>query len=226
MTEFMEFMQLIIPKFIEGTKITLLITFVSLTIGIVLGLISSLLRIYSKGILQKLAIAYIEIFRGTPLLVQLFIVYYGLPDLGVTLSPLASAFFTLGINSGAYQAEYFRSTIQAIGASQMLAARSIGMTLFQSIRHIILPQALRLVIPVWSNEAVGMLKYSAVVYIIAIPDLLGQAKLISAFYFNPLEVFPAVTIAYIILVSFFSFIVQIVEKRLKLPGLEVHMQSR
>lgn len=220
------FLGRVLPKFLQGAALTLEVTAVALALGFATGLAAALLRVYARGWLRGLAVAYIELFRGTPLLVQLFWVYYGLPDMGLTLSPLLTAFLTLGLNSGAYQAEYFRGTIQAVGQGQMLAARSIGMSRWQSIRTIILPQALRLVIPSWTNEAIGMIKYSAVVFTIAVPDLLGQAKLIAARYFNPLQVYSAVTVVYILLVSIVSLAVRWLERRVRLPGMAVEILHR
>ena len=104
--------------------------------------------------------------------------YSSLPDIGITFGRFTAAFLTLGLNSGAYQAEYLRGALQAVSEGQMTAARAIGMSKAQAIRYIILPQALRLVLPAWSNEAISMLKYTAVVFLIAVPDLMTQAKIL------------------------------------------------
>jgi polar amino acid transport system permease protein len=210
-----------VPQFIEGTKTTLWLTGASLMVGVIIGLPIALARTYSRGWIRRLALGYIEIFRGTPLLVQLFIIYYGLPEFGIVLSQTASAIVALGLNSAAYQAEYFRGAIQAIDSGQIIAARAVGMSNFKAIRHIVLPQAFRLVIPAWSNEAIGLLKASAVVFLIAIPDLMAKAKIIAGIYYTPIESYLAVAVAYFLLVLLISIILSLVERRVKIPGLEV-----
>lgn len=224
MDAFLTFFQRAVPDFIQGTRITLQLTAVALSLGFAIGLPAALARTYGPGWLHKLAVAYIELFRGTPLLVQLFVVYYGLPDFGITLSRFAAAYLALGLNSGAYQAEYFRGAIQAIGHGQMLGARAIGMTQLQAIRHIILPQALRLALPSWSNEAVAMIKYTAVVFLIAVPDLMTKAKILAGRYFNPIEVYTAVAVVYILLVAVVTLIMHTLERRLRIPGFEVEVE--
>jgi polar amino acid transport system permease protein len=223
MDDFILFLQRVTPDFIQGTRITIQLTLVALALGFVIGLPTALGRIYGNRWLRWLATGYIELFRGTPLLVQLFVIYYGLPDFGVTLSRFAAAYVTLGFNSGAYQAEYFRGAIQAIGSGQMTAARAIGMSNLKAIRYIILPQALRLALPAWSNEAVAMVKYTAIVFLIAVPDLMTKAKILAGRYFNPIEVYITVAIIYIILVVIASIIMRAVERRLETPGMEVEV---
>ncbi len=214
------------PNFVDGGKVTLQLTMIGLALGIATGLPTAILRVYGGTLGKKLALAYIEIFRGTPLLVQIFIVYYGLPQYGIVLSQTTSAILALGLNSGAYQAEYFRGSIQAIGSGQMMAARAVGMSEFQALGNIILPQAFRLVIPAWSNEVIDLLKGTAVVFVIAVPDLMTEAKLIAGWYYTPVESYIAVAIAYLILVGILSVILHAVERRLKIPGLEVDVVKR
>lgn len=212
------------PDLLQGVVVTLQLAVVALAIGVLLGLPAALARVYGGKWLRRLALVYIELFRGTPLLVQLFVVYYGLPDLGLTFSRLTAAFITLGLNSGAYQAEYFRGAIQAVGSGQMTAARAIGMTQTQSIRYIVLPQALRLALPAWSNEAISMIKYTAVVFLIAVPDLMGKAKILAGRYFNPIEIYITVALIYIVLVALATLIVRSLENRLQTPGLELEVE--
>ncbi|MEW5958918.1 MAG: amino acid ABC transporter permease [Chloroflexota bacterium] len=224
MDELMQFLERVTPDFVQGAKISIQLTLVALALGAVLGLPAALARVYGGTWLRRLAVAYIELFRGTPLLVQLFVVYYGLPDLGLTLSRFAAAYVTLGLNSGAYQAEYFRGAIQAIGSGQMTAARAIGMTQLKAIRYIILPQALRLALPAWSNEAIAMVKYTAIVFLIAVPDLMTKAKILSSRYFNPIPVYASVALIYIVLVGLATLIMRLVERKLETPGLEVEVE--
>ena len=224
MDELMVFIERVGPDLIEGAKITIQLTLVALALGVVVGLPAALARVYGSPWLRRFAVAYIEIFRGTPLLVQLFVVYYGLPDLGITFSRFGAAYITLGLNSGAYQAEYFRGAIQAIGSGQMVAARAIGMTQIKAIRYIILPQAIRLALPAWSNEAISMVKYTAIVFLIAVPDLMTKAKILSSRYFNPIPIYITVAIIYIILVAIFTVIVRTIERKMETPGLELEVE--
>ena len=211
-------------EFLQGTILTLKLVGVGLLGGFGLGLIAALLRVYGGKVGRWIAIGYIELFRGTPLLVQLFLIYFGLPDMGITLERMTAAYIALTLNSGAYQAEYLRGAIQAIGSGQMMAARAVGMTRFQAIRHIILPQALRMVIPAWSNEPISLIKASAVAYLIAVPDLMNQAKIIAGKLYDPIGVYFAVAIIYLAIVFIVTWLLGLVERRVAIPGLELETQ--
>ena len=213
-----------LPKLIQGLIITLQLTVVGLVFGAILGLFLALGKTFGGKWTRRIAVGYIELFRGTPILVQLFLIYFGLPQLGLTLSRMTSAFLALALNSAAYQAEYFRGAIQAIGSGQMMAARSIGMTRGQAIRSIILPQAARIVIPAWSNEPISLLKASAVVFLIAVPDLMTQGKIIAARTYQPIDTYVIVAVFYLAIVFALTKILVFAEKRLRIPGLEVDAQ--
>lgn len=219
MTDFLVFLQNVIPGLLQGTVITLQLAGVSLALGVLIGLPAGIARVYGPRWLQRIVAVYVTVFQGTPLLIQLFLVYYGLPDIGITFSRFAAAYLALGLNSGAYQAEYLRGALQSVGAGQMTAARAIGMSQSQAIRSIILPQALRLVLPAWSNEAIAMLKYTAVVFLIAVPDLMGQAKILSAKYFAPIATYSVVAVFYLVLVGIAYLVLRQVERRVQIPGL-------
>ena len=219
MNEFLAFFQANLPDLIKGTGVTLSIAGGALVIGLIVGMPVALLRVYGNVWLQHLAGAYINLFRGTPLLVQLFVVYYGLPEIGLTFSRPAAAYLTLGLNSGAYQAEYLRGAIQAVGAGQMIAARAIGMSRLTAIRSIILPQAFRLVLPSWSNEMIAIIKYTAVVFLIAVPDLMGKAKIISSRTFAPVSTYLIVALIYLTIVGLASLVLHAVGRRVETPGL-------
>jgi polar amino acid transport system permease protein len=219
MQEFLELLRNIFPTLVQGTLVTLRIAVVSLLLGVVLGLPTGVARVYGPPWLQRLARGYITLFQGTPLLIQLFLVYYGLPDLGITFDRLTAAFITLGLNSGAYQAEYLRGALQSVGQEQMTAARAIGMSKWQAIRSIVLPQALRLVLPAWSNEVIAMLKNTAVVYVIAILDLMGQAKALNSDFFAPIPIYMTVAVFYIVLVGATYLLLRQLERRVQIPGL-------
>ncbi|MDI6814408.1 MAG: amino acid ABC transporter permease, partial [Desulfitobacteriaceae bacterium] len=132
-----------------------------------------------------------------------------------------SAFIALGLNSGAYQAEYLRGSILAIGEGQMLAARAIGMSKWKAVFHIILPQALRLAIPAWANEPVSLLKATSVVFLIAVPELMTRAKLIASRTYDPISSYLAVAILYLVLVYVVDAAMKWLERRTRLPGLSM-----
>jgi len=210
-----------LPELLEGVPVTLLLTFFAISVGFALGLLFALGRVYGHKLISYFCTAYLEVFRGTPLLVQLFIIYYGLPAIGIIFSPIQAAMIGLSLNSGAYQAEYLRGSIQAIPSNQMVAGRTLGMTKFQSIRTIILPQALRISIPAWSNELIYLLKYTSIVVYIQVRDLTFQAKDIASHSSRYFETFIVVALIYLLFTAVLSEIVDIIEKRLRIPGVGV-----
>jgi polar amino acid transport system permease protein len=210
-----------LPEFLKGAAVTLELTAVGLTLGFILGLTLALMKAYGPKWLKMIAIGYIELFRGTPLLVQLFLIYYGLPSMGLTLSQSLSAYLALGLNSAAYQAEYLRGAIQSIGESQMTAGRAIGLTRWQTIRFIILPQALRLVIPAWSNEPISLLKTTAVVFLIAVQDLMARGKRVATITYNPIGSYLAIAVIYLLMVFVLNAILKWLERKTRIPGFEM-----
>jgi len=193
-----------------------------MSLGAVLGLVLAALRIYGRGPLYPahlLASGYVHLFRGTPLLVQLMTIYFALPTVGVRFSPLTAGILALTLNTAAYQAEYFRGAIQSVRAGQMQAALALGLSRWQALRYVILPQALRLVIPPWSNELIYMVKGSAVVYLIGVLELMGQARNIAARTFRNFEVYIVVALFYLALIFILTVILRWVERRTRIPGL-------
>jgi len=219
MSDFISFFAQSLPKLLDGLSITLFLTFLSLILGFLLGIGLALGRIYTPKIISWLCIGYIEIIRGTPLLVQLFILYFGLPSVGIRLTPIAAAVIGLSLNSGAYQAEYLRGSIQSIKSGQMIAARTLGMTKIQAVAHVILPQALRTSIPAWSNELIYLLKYTSIAYIIQVVELTAEGKFIAADTFRYLEIFTMIAIIYLSLTFLFTEIIDRIEHRFHIPGL-------
>jgi len=208
-----------LPKLAQGLLLTVEITAACIAFGFVLGVLLALGRVYGGRLISIPCGIYIPFFRGTPLLTQLFIVYFGLPNWGIQLSAFLSGVLALGLNTAAYQAEYFRGAIQAVKRGQMMAARALGMSRVQAIFHVILPQAFRIVIPSWSNELILMLKYSSIVYSIALLDLMGMGKRIAARNFNYFEVFVVVALFYLVLVLALSQSLRWLERRVRVPGL-------
>jgi len=221
MAGFFELARDILPALLQGTSITLELTFICISGGFVLGLIVALGRVYGNKLIYTLVTSYVELIRGTPLLVQLFLIYYGLPDIGIVFHPILAAGIALGMNTSAYQAEYFRGAIQSIPAGQMIAARSLGIGKLASVWYIIIPQALRLVIPPWSNELVYMLKNTSLAYIVGVPELMAHANMIAERNFLYFDVYLIVAVIYIVIVNLFASFLSLVEKRVKIPGLDM-----
>ncbi|AEH51210.1 amino acid ABC transporter permease [Pseudothermotoga thermarum] len=211
-----------LPKLLNGLIVTLYMTAIASTVGLLLGIILCLGRVYANKFLSILSTGFIELIRGTPMLVQLFILYYGLPAYGVRLTPLAAALIGFCINSGAYQAEYIRGAIQSIGIGQYKAALSIGMTKWQAVRLIILPQALRRVIPSWTNEFIYLLKYTSMAYIIGAPEMMAQAKFIASRNFQFFEVYLVTALIYLSIVWLATALLSALEKKLRIPGTVVY----
>jgi len=210
-----------LPDLLQGMVMTLWLTIQGLAAGFVLGMLAALARTYGNKFWHGVAAVYIELFRGTPLLVQLFLIYYGLPGLGITLSRELSAFLAMALNSGAYQAEYLRGAILAIGDGQMMAGRSIGMSKWKTIWYVILPQALRLAIPAWSNEPVSLLKSTAVVFLIAIPEVMSKAKSIAARTYDPIGAYLAAAVMYLAAVYILILLLNWLERASRIPGFEM-----
>ena len=221
MSDFFTFFLRFLPDLLRGAGITILLTAEGLAAGFILGLLTALARTYGDKFWRGLAVGYIELFRGTPLLVQLFLIYYGLPGLGITLSRELSAFLALGLNSGAYQAEYLRGSLLAIGEGQMMAGRAIGLSRWNTVWHVILPQALRLAIPAWSNEPVSLLKSTAVVFLIAVPELMAKAKSIAAKTYDPIASYLAVAIIYLAMVYLLDLVLRWMENNTCIPGFDM-----
>ena len=160
-----------LPLLLQGALVTLEISALSMAIAIGLGLFMAVLRVFGQPVLAWPVIGFIEVIRGTPLLIQLFIIFYGLPSIGIKFSPLWAAVIGLGINYAAYEAENYRAGIQSIPRGQLDAALSLGLTRIQTIRKIILPQAVRLVIPPVTNDFIALLKDSSLVSVITMVEL-------------------------------------------------------
>jgi polar amino acid transport system permease protein len=200
---------------------TFQLTVLAIGLGLVGGLLLALGRVYGTKPVYWLSTAYVQFVRGTPVLVQLFLIYYGLPVFDIRLDSLTAAILGLGLNSAAYQAEYFRGAIQSISRGQMLAARAVGMTNVQAIRYVILPQALRIVIPPWSNELIYTLKYSSVAFIITTPELMYTGQIIASRTPRYFEIYLIVAFIYLVCVLVISKLLDLLEQRIKIPGLEM-----
>jgi len=200
---------------LSGIQLTLLVTAAALTGSLVLGLIVALGRMSKRPWLKMPATAYIEVFRNTPALIQLMWVYYCLPILtGFDMSAVPSATLSLGVNGAAYVAEIIRGGIQSIDRGQVEAARTLGMSHFQTMRKIVLPQAFRRMIPPFVNESVSLLKFSSLVSVLGVADLTYQAQVLSTTTFRPIEIFTFIAVVYFALCTTLSFVANRLERRL------------
>ncbi len=219
MTSFFEFARTSLPALLEGTIVTIQMWIWCMLGGTILGLLLALGRVYGSKTIYLLSTGYIELFRGTPMLAQMLFIYFGLPGIGIVLPPIVAASVALGMNTAAYQAEYFRGAIQSIEAGQVIAARSIGMTQTQVIFNIVLPQALRMVIPQWSNEPILILKYSAIAYVIGVPELMAQAHMTGYSTYRFFDAFLLAALIYLVLTTVLAQFLGMLQKRVRIPGL-------
>lgn len=204
------------PLLLVGAGVTIKITALSVALGVVIGLFVGIARISRIKILRGLAAIYVDFFRGTPLLVQIFLVYFALPVItGQRVDPFVAAIGSCGINSGAYVAEIFRAGIQSIDKGQMEAGRSLGMTWVQTMRYIIVPQAFKRVIPPLGNEFIALLKDSSLVSVIGFEELTRRGQLIIAKTYGSLEIWISVAVIYLAMTLTISRFVAYLERRYK-----------
>ena len=209
-----ELIQRALPILLMGAGVTIEITPFSVAIGFFIGLFVGIARISQFKILRIMAAVYADCIRGTPLLVQIFLIYYALPmALGQRVEPFIAAVAACGINSGAYVSEIFRAGIQAIDVGQMEAGRSLGLTWWQTMRFIILPQAFKNILPPLGNEFIAMLKDSSLVSVIGFEELTRRGQLIIAQTYGSFEIWMTVAVLYLIMTMAISRIVAFLEKR-------------
>lgn len=221
MVSFFNYAIEILPDMLSGAWVTIQLSIVCITVGILFGMALGVARVYSTRFVYWIVTAYVEFLRGTPCLLQLFFIYYGLGDMGILLKPILAAGIALGINTSVYQAEYFRGAIQSIKPGQMVAARAMGLGKWGAIRYVILPQALRLVIPSSSNEIIYMFKYTSIAFAVGVPELLSQADITGAMNFRYFESYLVAAGFYIVMVFFVAKIMSIIEKKVYVPGLQL-----
>lgn len=205
------------PLLLEGAIVTVQITAISVGLGLLIGLIAGVARISSFWPVRTLAAIYVDFIRGTPLLVQIFLMYFALPVLtGVRVDPFIAAITACSVNSGAYVAEIFRAGIESIDKGQMEAGRSLGMTWGQTMRYIIIPQAFKRVIPPLGNEFIAMLKDSSLVSVIGFEELTRRGQLIIARTYGSLEIWLSVAFIYLIMTLTISRLVAYLERRYRI----------
>lgn len=200
-----------------GTGVTVAVVLVALPLGLILGVLLATARVYGGPVLSRLAALYSIILRGIPPVVMLFILFFIIAG-SVNLSPFWAGALSLGIISSSYQLEIFRGAIQAVGGGQEMAARAIGMSRLKAIRHIILPQALRIAIPPWSNEVTIVIKDSSLVYALGVAEILRRAQFISARTYQPFLAFGVAAVIYFLMTFFASRLLNLVEQRTQIPA--------
>jgi polar amino acid transport system permease protein len=208
----------LIPALNEGALISLRLIVPSAVLGLALGVVIGSLRAYGGRVMSPLANGYAALFRGTPLVVQLFILYFGLPNIGIYLDPYPAAVLGFILCSSAYHSEYIRGGLLSIKRGQVLAAQALGFSTFTTLVWIIIPQAFRRALPGCGNEIVYLIKYSSLAYVITCFELTGQAKIVASESFRFSEVFMVVGLYYLAMVTVASFLLQKLEKRLQIPG--------
>ena len=223
-SEIFDFIFHILPYLLEGFMVSVQVAVLSFLLGLAIGSIMAFARLSRNPVFNKIATAYIEFLRGTPLLVQLMIVYFAIPiALRIHIEAWVAGIITMGINSSAYQAEIIRSGIKAIPQEQVEAAQSVGLSRWQIMRHIILPQALRFVIPALVNEFATVLKDTSLLYFIGVPELMRRADYIAAWTFRYFEVFITAAFIYFVAVYVFGTLSRVLERKLAIPGMIVRI---
>ena len=216
----MSFFELLLqsmPMFLKGMQLTLQLSLVSLIIAMFIGMISCLMNISKIRVLHWVSQSYINIIRGTPLLVQAFFIYFGVTKFfGFSMTALVAGTVALSLNAGGYLSEIFRGGIQAVPVGQMEAARSLGMSKFRAMLRIILPQAVRIVIPSVTNQCCITIKDTSIISVIGLAELTMMGSQIIARTYRSFEIWICVGILYFIVIYGFSKLAKLVEKRLSL----------
>ncbi len=201
-----------LPSLLKATLMTIFLSGISILIALVIGFVTALIRIVKIKVLYQIASVYISIIRGTPLLVQIYVIYFGLPQIGITIDPIPSGILALSLNAGAYLSESFRASILAVDNGQMEAAKSMGMTYWQALRRIIFPQSLRIAIPTLSNSFIVLIKDTSLVSVITVTELLQMSSLIIAKTFEPLTIYLTAAVLYWLVITFFTSLLNKLEK--------------
>lgn len=217
-----------LPEVLKGVPLTLTIAVISMLLGFVFGLLISLCRIFKVPVLNKVAVLYVSFFRGTPLIVQLYVFFYGIPILlewtnkylgwsldADQISPLIYALIAYTLNTAAYQSEIFRAALNSTNAGQLEAAYSVGMTTVQGLWRILLPQALVVALPNLGNTFIGLIKATSLAFAIKVVEIMAMAKIIANDGYNYLEMYLDASIIYWVLCFVFERIFAILENKLR-----------
>jgi polar amino acid transport system permease protein len=202
------------PVLLKGSLITLELTLISVVLGTLIGMFTALLKLSKNKPMANIAGFYTWLFRGTPMLLQLFVFYYGLPYLGIKFTPFQAALIGLSLNSGAYMAEIIRGGILSVDKGQFEACKSLGFTYFDTMKRVILPQTFKIIIPSVGNEFITMLKDTSLVSTIAMVEIMRSAQLLYASSFRPMEAFFITGCLYLFMTTIFTTVFSYYEKRL------------
>ncbi|MFO0754429.1 MAG: ABC transporter substrate-binding protein/permease [Thermodesulfovibrionales bacterium] len=204
-----------LPALLKGAAVTVVVSAASMALAVALGLVLALLRIFGRPPLSAASVAYIEVYRGTPLLIQLFILYYGLPNIGISLNPLTAAVLGLGMNYAAYEAEIYRAGIEAVPRGQMEAALSLGMGRPLALRRVVLPQGFKIALPAITNDFIALFKDSSLVSIIAMVELAKTYSILAVSTLRFFELGLIVALLYFAMSYPLSLLARRLENRLK-----------
>ncbi|WP_444310856.1 amino acid ABC transporter permease [Megasphaera sp.] len=203
-----------LPLLLAGAGVTIEITAIAVGLGFIFGLITSVCRLSGVKTLQVIAVCYVNIIRGTPMLVQIFLIYFALPMvIGERINPFVAAVAACSINSGAYVSEIFRAGIQSVDKGQMEAGRSLGLSWMQTMRYVILPQAFKHVIPPLGNEFISMTKETSLVSVIGFEELTRRGQLIIAKTYGSFEIWLTVAAIYLVMTLTIARLVSYLERR-------------
>lgn len=206
------------PVLLQGTVLTIKFALMSMVFGLAIGVIVAIMGIGKIRVLRGIARAYVSVMRGTPLLVQIFVIYYGLPGIGISLDPTPAGVLTLSLNVGAYLSESMRGALEGMPRGQWLAAYSLGLSYWQTLRYVIAPQALRIAVPSLGNSLISLIKDTSLVSVITVTELLRSAQEVIASTYQPLPLYLACAAIYWVLSTGLSALQRRIEKRLTLPA--------
>ncbi len=209
---------ILLPALWQGLIVTLELIACTAPFGVLVGIAVAVGRVYGSRPVQYLARAYVAFFKGCPLLLLLFILYFGLPSIGISLSAFAASVLGFIFCNSAYDSECIRGAIKSIKEGQFTAGLALGMGKWQVIRHVILPQALRRAIPGLVNEFVYLIKYSSLAYMITVIELTGAGKMVATRYFTYNETFLVIGLVYLALVTLTTIGAHVLEHRVAIPG--------
>jgi len=202
------------PMIKAALQYTITLALISFVLGLVLAVVVALVRVWKIPVLNQIAIFYVWVIRGTPLLVQLFIIFYGLPSIGIKFDPFPAAVIAFTLNMGAYNSEIVRAAIQSISKGQWEAAYSLGMTRVQALRRIILPQAARVSVPPLSNSFISLVKDTSLAYTVTVVELFQVARQVTSTTYEPLLLYTEAAVIYLAICTILNALQNVMEKRL------------
>jgi polar amino acid transport system permease protein len=206
------------PLYVEAAKLTIRLGLIGILISIVIGIVCAIVGYYKMPVLKQITSVYIELSRNTPLLVQLFLLYFGLPKMGIVLSSEWCAIIGLSFLGGSYMAEAFRSGLESVDKGQMESALAVGLTHAQTMRYVIFPQAMAVSIPALCANVIFLIKETSVFSVVALADLMYVAKDLIGLYYQTDEALLMLVIAYLILLLPISIVASLLERRLRYAG--------